>query len=169
MNYFLFYNSQAFVVILIFLCSFFQLEYVVIQWIKFTRFLMVIFFCVCAFLKLIFPMERLWWKFLQYLCMHQRTLSKENLVEIFEHSYRFTGVIYFGRWENYFDKWENYFGRWGHYFGRLENYFGRAGGKMIFAAGEIILAGGKIILAMWSRSSSSVATENRGGGDNHQG
>ena len=69
--------------------------------------------------------------------MHQRTLSKENLVEIFEHSYRFTGVIYFGRWENYFDKWENYFGRGGAVKSIL------AGVKTILAGGKIILAGGK--------------------------
>ena len=52
--------------------------------------------------------------------MHQRTLSKENLVEIFEQSYRFTGVIYF---------------------------IYLAGGKMILAGWKIILEGGKIILA----------------------
>ena len=71
--------------------------------------------------------------------MHQRTLSKENLVEIFEQSYRFTGVIYFiyfGRWENYFDKWENYFGR-----GGVKSIL--AGVKTILAGGKIILAGGK--------------------------
>ena len=54
--------------------------------------------------------------------MHQRTLSKENLVEIFEQSYRFTGVIYF---------------------------IYLAGGKMILAGWKIILEGGKIILAGW--------------------